>query len=90
MNNPYQLHDPFIRDTDDWRLRAACRGTTTPDDWFPIQSSGLHTNAVKSALETCHTCPVRWDCLRTATIRDRGIWGGFTEAERRAYERESA
>lgn len=70
--------------SDDWRLRAACRGmaptdgTTQPHPFFPAtgEDAGVQT--------ICADCPVRQPCM-DAALRDneRGIWGGESERGRR-------
>lgn len=60
-------------------LAASCRGDD-PDRYY--------ADAKEKDLpgrQTCFTCPVRADCLRYAIALGLrgGIWGGFTERERR-------
>lgn len=73
--------------TQDWQLRAACRGQDT-ELWFPegIESLAI---AVKSV---CARCPVADECLAWALDASEawGIWGGLDEDERRALHRADA
>jgi WhiB family transcriptional regulator, redox-sensing transcriptional regulator len=41
------------------------------------------------AIATCRTCPVVTACLQFAVEHDQmhGVWGGTTEAQRRAHVR---
>jgi WhiB family redox-sensing transcriptional regulator len=89
MNNPYQVHDPFIREADDWRLRSKCRGTDEPDAWFPHYAEERNIDT-KAVLALCASCPVRWECHQAAINSGRdehGIWGGYTESQRREHQR---
>lgn len=56
-------------------------------NWFPEQgrSSGL-------ARDVCADCPVRRQCLDFANSEPflRGLWGGFTEGERRRMRERGA
>jgi WhiB family redox-sensing transcriptional regulator len=55
-------------------------------------SSGPTLIQVNEAKAVCHRCPVRDECLDRALRADwvEGIWGGTTEAERRALLRRGA
>ena len=66
----------------DWPLRAACRGMN--DALFP---EARDQRRVKSV---CMGCDVRVDCLAEALDNriEWGIWGGFTERERRQLLRQ--
>ncbi|KUO09181.1 WhiB family transcriptional regulator [Streptomyces sp. DSM 15324] len=70
---------------DDWRQHAACRHED-PDLFFPIGTSGPALLQTQQAKAVCHRCPVREQCLDRALATDQavGVWGGTTEAERRA------
>lgn len=74
-------HDRPLRDTDDWRIDAACR--TRPDlNWFPEQGQ-----PVAAQLAVCAACPVRTDCLADAlgngADNGYGLWGGLSAKQRR-------
>ena len=67
-----------------WRNRAACKGID-PEIFFPVSEEDA-----EPAKEICAVCPVREACLEHALAhREReGIWGGFTERERRRIVRQ--
>ncbi len=67
-----------------WRNRAACKGID-PEIFFPVSEEDA-----EPAKEVCAECPVREACLEHALAhREReGIWGGFTERERRRIVRQ--
>ncbi|MCT9007145.1 WhiB family transcriptional regulator [Streptomyces rhizosphaerihabitans] len=73
---------------DNWRDSAACR-TVDPDLFFPIGSTGPALLQIQEAKAVCAGCPVRDECLRWAldTGQSVGVWGGTSEAERRALAR---
>jgi len=68
-----------------WRDLAACEGID-PDLFFPDSWS---QEATAPALEVCAGCLVRKQCLDEALTHNiqTGIWGGATEADRRAIRR---
>ncbi|MFJ8957705.1 WhiB family transcriptional regulator [Streptomyces sp. NPDC102383] len=68
-----------------WHTRGACHGMDVEDAdavFFPLPRDH---EAIAEAKELCGWCPVRRDCLDFAleNVLKEGIWGGFTEAERR-------
>jgi WhiB family redox-sensing transcriptional regulator len=69
----------------DWRDSAACRGADT-DLFFPDWATGSGLRDIEDVKLICRDCPVRALCLDWALDRGVafGIWGGFTEEERRA------
>lgn len=74
----------------DWRDDAACRAHD-PEKFFPEgspDSPGYIRQAAK-AVEVCTGCTVRPECLDFAmtTRGESGIWGGTSDAERRAVRR---
>jgi WhiB family redox-sensing transcriptional regulator len=77
----------------DWLESAICQGTD-PDLFFPVgdASSGPTLIQIAEAKAVCHRCPVIDQCLSWALDDSpvEGIWGGTTEAERRAMRRRSA
>jgi WhiB family redox-sensing transcriptional regulator len=77
----------------DWHELAICQGTD-PDLFFPVgnASSGPTLIQIAEAKAVCHRCPVIDQCLSWALDVDLvdGIWGGTTEAERRAMRRRGA
>jgi len=76
--------DPMPPDM--WQDRAACYGID-PEVFFPAseEDAGL-------ALSYCGACSIRDTCLSWA-IKNReryGVWGGFTEQQRRRIARHVA
>ena len=71
-----------------WREDAACLHAD-PDLFFPIASLGPAQNEIDQAKRICAACPVREPCLAWALDLGgvSGIWGGTSEAERRAMRR---
>src|SRR3954468_9199557 len=73
---------------------AVCRpgGGYDPDVWFPAADERTPKGKAdrRKAQALCATCPVQAACLAYAldTGQDAGVWGGKTEAERRAIRRE--
>ena len=73
-----------------WQHRARCRprhpeGSYDPELWFPVGFTGPAIEQAETAKAVCRTCPVRTECLDEALTHDySGVWGGTTEAERRA------
>ena len=67
----------------DWRQDAACKGANV-ELFFAVDDDG-----VAQAKSICAGCPVQQDCLEwaLASRQDDGIWGGFTEVERRRIRR---
>jgi WhiB family redox-sensing transcriptional regulator len=77
------------RSLESWRRNAACNGTHT-DLFFPVGEVGEEpVRQAEEAKVVCFACPVREECLEYALATDQpfGIWGGTTEAERRAIKR---
>lgn len=74
----------------EWREMAICQ-YEDPDLFFPIGNitSGPSLIQIDEAKAVCHRCPVLKQCLNWAIKVDplEGIWGGTTEAERRAMRR---
>ena len=67
-----------------WREDAACLHAD-PDLFFPIASTGPAQDQIDQAKRVCAACPVRRPCLMWALDQGvSGIWGGTSEAERRA------
>jgi len=68
--------------SDDWTLRAACRGMG--DALFP------EVKDQSQAKKVCYGCPVCADCLAEALDNriEWGVWGGMTERERRQLLRQ--
>lgn len=66
-----------------WMERANCIGKT--DMFFDPTTEA----EVEAARAICTACPVRRACLRLAMTEsiDHGMWGGYTEHERRRIRR---
>ena len=66
-----------------WAERAACR-YADPETFFPEKGG-----STKEAKRICAMCEVREECLSYALEHDErfGVWGGFSERERRALRR---
>ncbi|MCU4184010.1 WhiB family transcriptional regulator [Acidiferrimicrobium sp. IK] len=76
MSDPVEVLEMLRRP--DWHHEAACAG----------RSNLMYSNRPEdqpAALALCHTCPVRPRCLADALAHQErdGIWGGFTDLERR-------
>ncbi|WP_414169116.1 WhiB family transcriptional regulator [Streptoverticillium reticulum] len=72
-----------------WQTRGVCYGMDVEDadaTFFPLPRDH---EAIAEAKELCAACPVRRECLNYALENDLkdGIWGGVTEAERRAWHK---
>ena len=74
-----------------WRNRAMCRDTD-PELFFPVGTTGQALLQIAKAKSVCGECAVRGECLEFAmeTNQDTGIWGGFSEEERRQMRRQAA
>ncbi|GAA2769694.1 WhiB family transcriptional regulator [Streptomyces showdoensis] len=75
---------------DGWRAAAACQ-EVDPDLFFPVGTGAPALAQAEEAKRVCRRCPVREPCLRSALAQQphppSGVWGGLTEAERRALTR---
>lgn len=77
----------------DWMRLGLCRDED-PELFFPVGISGPSLARADEARQVCNgdaaapRCPVANTCLRwaLATGQDSGVWGGFTEQERRAIK----
>lgn len=81
MRHPFEPL-PMPPEPDDWHRDAACRDTSTPDDWFPDQP-GARSPAGARAMNVCRECPVQQQCAAAGAGERYGIWGGLTEARRK-------
>ena len=78
-----------------WRLSAACAGTTDTAIFFSAgpdkaDNAASHQQVQASAAkEICFICDVRMECLEYAveTRQPFGIWGGLLPNERRPLTR---
>jgi len=66
-----------------WQERAIC-SQTDPEAFFPEKGG-----STREAKKICVGCPVRHECLEYALTHEErfGIWGGFSERERRRIAR---
>jgi WhiB family redox-sensing transcriptional regulator len=62
-----------------WQERALC-AQTDPEAFFPEKGG-----STREAKRVCEACDVRAECLEYALANDErfGIWGGYSERERR-------
>jgi WhiB family transcriptional regulator, redox-sensing transcriptional regulator len=74
-----------MMDSSRWWERAACR-SVDPELFFPVSEIGPAGRQVARAKAVCAGCGVSALCLEYAlsTRQVHGVWGGLTEAERRA------
>lgn len=72
----------------EWVHAALCRDVD-PELFFPLGNTGPAAIQVDAAKAVCARCDVRLECLDWAmgTGQDSGVWGGFSEEERRALKR---
>ena len=79
---------------DQWRQDALCRDLE-PELFFPEPTTCGNGAAIQRAegeefaKSLCAQCPVQTQCLSHALAHDErfGVWGGFSEAERRTMQR---
>lgn len=71
-----------------WIEHSRCIGED-PELFFPVGSTGSALAQTAKAIEVCHGCPVRAECLEWAleTCQDAGVWGGLGEEARREIRR---
>lgn len=69
----------------DWLFRAACRAEE-PELFFPVGTEGPGLAQTARAKAVCRRCPVMIRCRTWAlsTGQVAGVWGGLSEADRRA------
>lgn len=67
----------------EWHAEGLCH-QVDPDLWFPEKGG-----STRHAKKVCQGCPVREACLQQALDANErfGIWGGFSERERRQMQR---
>lgn len=86
--NAYSGQVPETRRPVDWRELALCR-KEDPEDFFPVGATPSAKAVERHAKTICFRCPSLDPCGRWA-IDNRepvGVWGGMSEAERRAILR---
>lgn len=66
-----------------WQKEGACRSSDTAV-FFPDRGA-----STKEAKDICNGCPVKEECLDYALMNGEkfGIWGGYSERERRRIKR---
>ncbi len=66
-----------------WQALALC-AQTDPEAFFPEKGG-----STREAKAVCKICEVRQECLEYALAHDEryGIWGGYSERERRKLKR---
>ncbi|MDR0432516.1 MAG: WhiB family transcriptional regulator [Bifidobacteriaceae bacterium] len=69
-----------------WQERALC-AQTDPEAFFPEKGG-----STREAKRICESCEVRAECLEYALANDErfGIWGGYSERERRRLKQRRA
>jgi WhiB family redox-sensing transcriptional regulator len=74
-----------------WHDDAACRDED-PELFFPIGSTGQALVQLQQAKAVCAGCVVQSQCLEWALSAgvEHGVWGGWSEDERRALRRRTA
>jgi WhiB family redox-sensing transcriptional regulator len=74
-----------------WRQEASCL-TRDPELFFPVGNTGGALRQINRAKAICAECPVRVQCLRWAVDSgvDHGVWGGWSEDERRSLKRRTS
>jgi len=74
-----------------WREEGACL-QMDPELFFPIGVTGPAAQQTEQAKQVCAGCPVRDPCLTFAVKAgiDHGVWGGYSEEERRFLKRRAA
>lgn len=82
----YRVHD--TNRATDWRDHAACRNED-PEDFFPGSAGPAAQAQERHAKAVCFVCPSQQPCGLWAlqTRQEFGVWGGLSEAERRAILR---
>ncbi|MGI9603753.1 MAG: WhiB family transcriptional regulator [Acidimicrobiales bacterium] len=77
-----------MEQSNDWRLRAACRGPQSAVFFPPPRFERKEEKRARErqAKDICESCVVVGDCRSHALSRgeQHGIWGGLSENERRS------
>ncbi|QSE84899.1 WhiB family transcriptional regulator [Rhodococcus koreensis] len=79
-----------IAESWDWQLSAACRDADPSVFFYADNERGdPRSSRIRAAKQVCRRCPVRTQCLDHAleARESHGIWGGYTEDERRTLQR---
>lgn len=85
MKRPTSSSDRSTHAEYPWLVDAACRGLDA-DLFYPDKG---RTDEAAAAKTVCRRCTVRAECLDYAmrNVEKYGIWGGFSDRERRALRR---
>ncbi|MEU1800823.1 WhiB family transcriptional regulator [Streptomyces sp. NPDC019937] len=72
-------------DNDRWQIHGACADEEDPELFFPIGNTGPALLQIEEAKAVCRRCPVLEICGQWAIEQriDHGVWGGWSEDERR-------
>lgn len=72
-----------------WQAEALCRQVDIGDVFFPEKGE---LNKSREAKQICAHCSVREPCLEYALAHQErhGVWGGYSERERRRMLKEIA
>ncbi|MDD1058549.1 WhiB family transcriptional regulator [Streptomyces cocklensis] len=73
-----------------WQKDAACRGMDSSVFFSPVSERGrARRRREEEARTICRACPVSGPCGRFAhaSQQEYGVWGGYTESERRSIKR---
>ncbi|AVO21663.1 WhiB family transcription factor [Mycobacterium phage MooMoo] len=78
-----RINVEMVTGQEEWADRAVCQ-TTDPESFYPEKGS-----STKDAKQVCAGCPVRVECLQWALDNNEefGVWGGYSERERRKIKR---
>ena len=69
-----------------WHRDAACKEAPAEVSWFPPRGAD-----VRPAIRVCQTCLCQYECRAWSLGQDaglRGIWGGWSENDRRKWRAE--
>jgi WhiB family transcriptional regulator, redox-sensing transcriptional regulator len=77
--------------SNDWQDEGSCRHADA-DLFFPpfdVEPTAARIARENAAKAVCAECPVRIECLEWALTADEpyGVWGGYSESERRELRR---
>lgn len=78
----------------DWTVHAACRAKygkpqhPRDEKYDPFFDFSAESDETRKAKAICYGCPVRLTCLKENLWVPFGIFGGYTDRERRRLRRE--
>lgn len=67
-----------------WHASAACRGKG-PEIFYAERGDDT-----RPAKDMCAACPVQVQCAEAGSRERHGVWGGFSERQRRSIRRSAA